>query len=47
LYVAIWSSIDGEQYYSDQEQYFDKQDQQEHFEQGKYSMGPSLSPNNI
>ena len=28
----------------DQEYYFDKQDQQEHFVQGKYSMGSSLFP---
>ena len=28
----------------DQEYYFDEQDQQEHFDQGKYSMGSSLFP---
>jgi hypothetical protein len=38
-----WSSIDGEQYFGEQDQYFDnKQDQQEKFEQGKYSLGSSL-----
>ena len=26
----------------DQEYYFDEQDQQEHFDQGKYSMGSSF-----
>ena len=30
-----WSSIDGEQFAGDQEYYFDDQDQQENFEQGK------------
>ena len=28
----------------DQEYYFNEQDQQEHFDQGKYSMGSSLLP---
>ena len=38
-----WSSIDGEQYFGEQDQYFDdQQDQQEFAEQGKYSMGSSL-----
>jgi hypothetical protein len=40
--VISWSSIDGEQFVGDQEQYFDEQDRQEYFEQGKYSMGSSL-----
>ena len=31
----------------DQEYYFDEQDQQEHFVQGKYSMGISLFPINF
>ena len=31
----------------DQEYYFDEQDQQEHFDQGKYSMGLSLFPINL
>ena len=35
------SSIDGEQFVGDQEYYFDEQ---EHFVQGKYSMGSSLIP---
>jgi hypothetical protein len=37
-----WSSIDGERFVGDQEQYFDQdhQDQQGYFEnQGKYSLG--------
>ena len=43
--MLLWlSSIDGEQYVGDQEYYFDEQDQQEHFVQGKYSMGSSLFP---
>ena len=42
-----WSNIDGEQFVGDQEYYFDKQDQQEHFDQGKYSMGLSLFPINV
>jgi hypothetical protein len=38
-----WSSIDGEQYFGEQDQYFDdQQDQQKFAEQGKYSMGSSL-----
>ena len=41
--MLLWlSSIDGKQIVGDQEYYFDKQDQQEHFVQGKYSMGSSL-----
>ena len=41
--MLLWlSSIDGEQFMGDQEYYFDEQDQQEHFVQGKYSMGSSL-----
>ncbi len=35
-------SIYDDQFVGDQEYYFDKQDQQEHFDQGKYSMGSSL-----
>ena len=31
----------------DQEYYFDEQDQQDHFVQGKYSMGLSLFPINF
>ena len=38
------SSIDGEQFVGDQEYYFDVRDQQEYFDQGKYSMGSSLVP---
>ena len=41
--MLLWlSSIDGEQFVGDQEYYFDQQDQQEHFVQGKYIMGSSL-----
>ena len=41
--MLLWlSSIDGEQFMGDQEYYFDEQDQQEPFAQGKYSMGSSL-----
>ena len=39
-----WWSVDGEKYDGEQGQYFNEQDQQEHFEQGKYSMGLSLLP---
>jgi len=39
-----WSSVDGEKYDVEQGQYFNEQDQQEHFEQGKYNMGLSLLP---
>ena len=35
-------SIDGEQYEGDQQYYDDQEQQQDHFEQGKYSMGLSL-----
>ena len=46
--MLLWiSSIDGEQFVGDQEYYFDEQDQQEHFVQGKYSMGSSLFPINF
>jgi hypothetical protein len=39
LYVDVLSSIDGEQFMGDQEQYFEEQDQQElYFDQGKYIM---------
>ena len=31
----------------DQEYYFDEQDQQEYFDQGRYSMGLSLFPSNL
>ena len=31
----------------DQEYYFDEQDQHEHFDQDKYSMGSSLFPTNF
>ena len=41
------SSRDGEQFVGDQEYYFDEQDQQEHFVQGKYSMGSFLFPINF
>ena len=44
LYVAVLSSIDGEQFVGDQGYYFDEQDQQEYFAQSKYSMGSSLFP---
>ena len=41
--MLLWlSSIDGEQFVGDQEYYFDEQDQQEYFDQGKYIMGLSL-----
>ena len=44
-YMLLWlSSIDGEPFVGDQEYYFDEQDQQEYFDQGKYSMGSSLLP---
>jgi hypothetical protein len=36
-----WSSIDGEQFIGDQE-LSNEQDQQDQFDQGKYSMGLSL-----
>ena len=42
LYVAVLSSIDGEQFMGDQGYYFDVQDQKEYFAQGRYSMGSSL-----
>ena len=43
--MLLWlSSIDGEQFVGDQKYYFDEQDQQEYFAQGKYSMGSSLFP---
>jgi hypothetical protein len=44
--LPCWSSIDGEQFMGDQE-YFFEQDLQEQFDQGKYSMGLSLFPNDI
>ena len=41
--MLLWlSGIDGEQFVGDQGYYFDEQDQQEYFAQGKYSMGSSL-----
>ena len=41
--MLLWlSSIDGEQFVGDQEYYFNEQDQQEHFDQVKYSMGSSF-----
>jgi hypothetical protein len=46
LLLPCWSSIDGEQFVSDQE-YFYKQNQQEQFDLGKYSMGLSLFANNL
>jgi hypothetical protein len=40
LYVDVSSSIDGEQFVGDQEQYFEEQDQHElYFDQCKYNMG--------
>ena len=43
--MLLWlSSIDGKRFVGDQENYFDEQDQQEYFVQGKYSMGLSLFP---
>ena len=46
--LLLWLlSIDGEQFVGDQEYYFDEQDQQEHFVQGKYNMGLSLFPINF
>jgi hypothetical protein len=45
LYVDVLSSIDGEQFVGDQEQYFEEQDQQElYFDQGKYNMGFPCCP---
>jgi hypothetical protein len=45
LYVDVLSSIDGEQFVGDQEQYFEEQDQQElYFDQGKYNMGSPCCP---
>ena len=44
LYVAVLSSIDGEQFVGDLGYDFDEQDQQKYFAQGKYSMGSSLFP---
>lgn len=42
LYVAVVSSsIDGEQFYGDQE-FLGNLNQQERFDQGKYSMGSSM-----
>jgi hypothetical protein len=46
--MLVWcyigeSCIDSEQYFGEQDQYFDdQQDQQENFEQCKYSMGLSF-----
>ena len=41
--MLLWlSSIDGEQFVGDQGYYFDVQDQQKYFAQGKYSMGSFL-----
>jgi hypothetical protein len=40
LYVDVLLSLDGEQFVSDQEPYFEEQDQQD---QGKYNMGSSLT----
>ena len=46
--MLLWlSNIDGEQFVGDQEYYFDEQDQQEPFDQGKYIMGLSLFPINL
>ena len=47
LYVAVIVAYRREQFVGDQEYYFDKQDQQEHFVQGKYNMGSSLFPINF
>jgi hypothetical protein len=41
--LMYWSSLDGEQFVDDQE-YYHEQDQQETFDQGKYSMWSSLFP---
>ena len=41
-----WLRIDGEQFVGDQEYYYE-QDQQDQCDQGKYSMGSSLFPNNF
>ena len=41
--MLLWlSGMDGEQFVEDQGYYFDEQEQQEYFVQGKYSMGSSL-----
>jgi hypothetical protein len=39
--LMCWLSIDGEQFVGGQK-FFYEQDQQDHFDQGKYSMGFSL-----
>jgi hypothetical protein len=45
LYVDVLSSIDGEQFVGDQEQYFEEQNQQKlYFDQGKYNIGFSCCP---
>jgi hypothetical protein len=45
LYDDVLSSIDGEQFVGDQEQYFEEQDQQGlYFDQGKYNMGFPYCP---
>jgi hypothetical protein len=46
LLLSFWSTIDGEQFMGDQG-YFFEQDQQEQFDQGKFSMGLFLFPNNV
>jgi hypothetical protein len=40
--LGLLSSLDGEQFFGDQEQYFEELDQKNYFDQGKYSMGLSL-----
>ena len=45
--LLLLSSIDGEQFVGHQEYYFDEQEQQGHFVQGKYNMGLSLFPSNF
>jgi hypothetical protein len=40
--LGLLSSPDSEQFFGDQEQYFEELDQQNYFDQGKYSMRLSL-----
>ena len=50
MIVMYWSSPDGEEYFGSPELFGDQQDQQdqqEYVNQGKYSMGSSLFPNNF
>jgi len=46
LLLMWWLRLDSEQFVGDQE-FLYKQDQQDQLDQGKYSMGSSLFPNNF